>query len=139
MNVTYRLQGMLPDPLRKPAPELTDHAVESFNSKLRRLRPPEHTDWRALLRLDEPLALAGGIGPPPPPPGVEPCDGATQRAWWRRMLDKHTCLLGSTPAGPASGTKGIDITPVHRMLALLSEFRRREDEVFAHQLAEGQG
>lgn len=125
MKVNYTLPGLLPESSPKPTAELGERAAESFGTQLQRLRAPQHTDWRTLLRLDQPPAGAGDIGPPPTPSGIHMRDGAFQRAWWRAVLGKHVRLLESTSP-----------EPVQRMLGLLLESQRLEDEVFARHFAE---
>jgi hypothetical protein len=131
MKVNYTLPGMLPEASRAPSAETGELAAEPFGVQLQRLRAPEFTDWRALLRLDAPPAGLAGIGPPPAPPGIDWRDGASERAWWRGMLQKHTALFESQGADPGSERA------IGRMLSCLQESQRREDEIFARQVAEG--
>jgi hypothetical protein len=130
MKVNYTLPGMLPEAARTPAAEAGEHGLEAFGTQLQRLRTPEFTDWRTLLRLDAPLAGLAGIGPPPVPRGVGWREGASGRSWWRGMLRKHAALLES------SDPDTDDEPPVQRMLAYLQESQQREDEIFARQMAE---
>ena len=124
MKVNYTLPGLLSESVPAPATEL-EHAAQPFAAQLRRLRGGERTDWRTLLRLNAPPAGAVNIGPPPLY-GTEPRNGASQRAWWRAMLDKQTRLRQKSPQ-PA---------PVQQMLALLFKTQQIEDEVFARHFAE---
>jgi len=133
MKVNYTLPGLLPEPAPRPATELGESPVEPFGVQLQRLRAPVHTDWRAVLRLNTPPAGAAGIGPPPAPHGIELRDSASQRAWWRGMLDRHTRLLGSRTQ---SRMEIPDHVSVQRMLSSLLESQRLEDQVFARHFAE---
>jgi hypothetical protein len=130
MKVNYTLPGMLPEASRMPAADGGEPAVESFGTQLQRLRAPEFTDWRRLLRLDVPPAGLAGIGPPPAPHGIDWRDGASERAWWRGMLQKHAALPESADSDPD------DERPVERMLRYLQESQQREDEIFTRQVAE---
>jgi hypothetical protein len=122
MRVSYTLPGILPE-ASQAAADAGEHGAEAFATQLQRLRAPECTDWRALLRLNAPPAGLAGIGPPPAPPGTEWRDAASERAWWRGMLEKHT----DTRQGDEA---------VRRMLDYLEESQRREEEIFARQAAE---
>src|SRR5215831_9053450 len=130
MKVNYTLPGLLPEATPAPVTE-TDTVAEPFGAYLNRLRAPDFTDWRELLRLNVPQAGATSIAPPQTPRGTDLRDGVSQRAWWRGMLQKHTreeALAGAEP----------DIHPsIQRMLTLLLESQQREDEVFARYFAEG--
>jgi hypothetical protein len=131
MKVNYTLPGMLPEASRMPAAEVGERALEPFGAQLQRLRAPEFTDWRKLLRLDAPPAGLAGIGPPPAPQGIGWRDGASERNFWRGMLQKHAPLLEESDTDP-------DREPaVQRMLTYLQESQWREDEIFARQVAEG--
>jgi hypothetical protein len=128
MKVNYTLPGLLPEATVAPVNELGEHPGEAFSLQLQRLRVPEVTDWRVLLRLNAPTAGATGIGPPPMPSGIALRDGASQRAWWRSTLHRH--------APPQDQDVDSGSVPVQRMLGLLSESQRREDEIFARHFAE---
>jgi len=131
MKVNYTLPGLLPEAAPAPLPE-TDSVVEPFGAYLNRLRAPDFTDWRELLRLNIPPAGATSIAPPPTPPrGIELRDGVSQRAWWRGMLQKHI------REDAIADTESNSHPSVSRMLTLLHESQRREDEVFARYFAEG--
>jgi len=130
MKVNYTLPGLLPEAAPAPLPE-TDSVVEPFGAYLNRLRAPDFTDWRELLRLNIPPAGATSMAPPPTPRGIELRDGVSQRAWWRGMLQKHT------REEAIAGTESDSHPSVQRMLTLLMESQQREDEVFARYFAEG--
>jgi hypothetical protein len=130
MKVNYTLPGLLPEAAPAPLPE-TDSVVEPFGAYLNRLRAPDFTDWRELLRLNIPPAGATSIAPPPTPLGVDARDGVSQRAWWRGMLQKHT------REEALAGTESDSHSSVQHMLTLLLESQQREDEVFARYFAEG--
>jgi hypothetical protein len=57
-------------------------------------------------------------------------DGAAERAWWRAMLQKRSALCEGAGSDPGDRAIG-------RMLSCLRESQRREDEIFARQVAEG--
>jgi hypothetical protein len=137
MKVEYTLPGLLPDPAPARTVEHGEVPSEPFDAHLRRLRAPGFKDWRAVLRLSTPPSGAAAIGPPPAPHGIDSREGASQRAWWRRVLDNHSRLLGSTAAHLAPATQSDRRAAVERMLQLLVESQRREDEIFARYFTEG--
>jgi len=124
MKVNYTLPGLMPDAAPSPVAEPGDG--EPFVAHLQRLRIPDVTDWRAVLRLNTAPAGATAIAPPPAPGGIGVRDGATQRAWWRNFMERQQ----SNPAADKS---------VQRMIGLLAESQRREDEIFARHFAEQEG
>src|SRR5882672_11257322 len=103
MKVNYTLPGMLPEATPAPVTESGESPAEPFGAHLQRLRVPEFTDWRAVLRLNATPPGATGIGPPPAPYGIDSRDGASQRAWWRAMLNKHTRLAEGAGQEAAPG------------------------------------
>jgi hypothetical protein len=131
MRLNYTLPGLLPEEPPPPAEETGERPVVPFGAHLQRLSAPEFKDWRTLLRLNAAPAGLAGVGPPKAPHGIESRDGASQRAWWRRMLEKHAGPLESDCNNDAN----IDLS-VQRMLGWLSESQRREDEIFARYFAE---
>jgi hypothetical protein len=136
MKVNYTLPGVLPElELTAPA-EVEELPAESFSAHLQRLRAPERTDWRALLRLNITPAGGADIGPPLAPHGLDLRDGTSQRAWWRATLAKHTRLLENTSQEGAAGMGASSLVSVQRMLGLLLESQGLEDEVFARHFTE---
>src|SRR5215472_1906057 len=108
MRVNYTLPGMLPEASRARGADAAEQVVEPFGAQLQRLRAPDFTDWRALLRLDAPPPGLAGFGPPPAPQGIEWRDGVSERAWWRGLLRKHAAASDVDPR-------------VERMLAYLQD------------------
>lgn len=122
MKVNYTLPGLLPDASPGPPAESGEQPAELFSSHLQKLRMPDVTDWRAVLRLHIPPAGATVIAPPRPN-GIGLRDGESRRAWWRGTLLKHKRLDGTSPEES-------------QMLDLLLETQRREDEIFARYFSE---
>jgi hypothetical protein len=133
MRVNYTLPGLLPD---ASTPDAGDRPAMLFSEHLQLLKAPEFTDWRTLLRLNSPPAGLAGIDPPKAPQGVDSRDAASQRAWWRSMLQKHQEPLdrGEGDALP-QGDSTFDPS-VRHMLDWLSESQRCEDEIFARHFTE---
>jgi len=134
MKVSYTLQGMMPEVFPAAGMELGDHAGEPFASHLQRLRLPHVIDWRSVLRLDVPADGVTAIGPPGSPDGIGPIDGASQRRWWRKMLNRHNHLLETSE--PEASFEGDGQISVQRMLSMLFEAQQREEEIFARYVAE---
>jgi hypothetical protein len=120
IKVNYTLPGLMPDAAPRPPAESGDG--EPFAAHLQRLRLPDVTDWRAVLRLNAVPTGATAIAPPPAPGGISVRDGALQRTWWRGFVQRH-----DQPGGNKS---------VQRMIGLLAESQRREEEIFARHFAE---
>jgi hypothetical protein len=137
MKVNYTLPGVLPDTFPAGGMESGEHATESFGH-LQRLRVPDATDWRSVLRLDEPPAGVTTIAPPLSPNGIGSRDGTSQRAWWRSTLHRHRHLLESSGPEAASGAEADGHTAMQRMLGLLFESQQHEEEIFARYFAEHQ-
>ena len=139
MRLNYTLPGSLPEAPSGPPVEAGDHpAAAPFHAHLPLLSAPRLTDWRKLLRLNTPPTGLAGIGPPQPPRGIDLRDGASQRAWWRGMIQKHSALLD--PAGgeePSQGHANVD-PRVRRMLGWLTESQQREEEIFARHFAQAE-
>lgn len=130
MKVNYTLPGLFPESRIESGQEPGITAPEeSFGSQLQRLRVPEITDWKQVLRLGMPSDGLTALAPPPAPYGLDPRDPASQRAWWRGMLQKH--LAASVP-------KQATNDPVANMLGSLLDAQRREDEVFARHFTESE-
>jgi hypothetical protein len=136
MKVNYTLPGLLPEQM-EPAAGTGERAAEPFGAQLQRLRVPDVTDWRDVLRLNTPPGGNTSLGPPPAPSGTESRDGASQRAWWRGMLHKHMSSQSDAPQETVSGMSASGQTSVQRMLGLLQESQRLEDQIFARHFAEG--
>jgi hypothetical protein len=128
MRVNYTLPGSLPDVYTTDA---GDREAMLFSEHLQMLRAPKFTDWRTLLRLNTPPAGLAGIDPPPAPNGVDSRDAASQRAWWRTMLQKHQGSFGNDAGDTISTSESCLDPSVSRMLNWLSESQRCEDEFFA--------
>jgi hypothetical protein len=133
MKVNYKLPGVLPETFPAGGMESGEHAGEPFGAHLQRLRVPHITDWRSVLRLDEPVAGATTIAPPVAPHGIGSRDGTTQRAWWRSLLNRHGHLLAPKPE-PAPGADGQ--AAMQHMMSMLLEAQQREEEIFARYFAE---
>ena len=125
MKVNYTLAGSLPESGIAGA-DGTGAASpsESFAAHLNRLRVPDVTDWKQVLRLDPDSAGMAALGPPSVPMGIDSRTGSEQRAWWRGMLQKHMPLANGDAAG--------------YMLQRLAEYQRSEDTIFARHFAEGE-
>jgi hypothetical protein len=133
LRVNYTLPGLLPDTSPTDA---GDRPAMLFSEHLQQLKAPEYADWRTLLRLNVPPAGLAGIDPPKAPHGVDSRDAASQRAWWRNMLQKHQEPL-DCDGDDASSQGGSTLDPsVRHMLDWLSESQRREDEIFARHFTE---
>jgi hypothetical protein len=125
IKVNYTLPGLMPDAAPRPPAEPGDG--EPFAAHLQRLRLPDVTDWRAVLRLNAAPTGATAIAPPPAPGGLSVRDGALQRAWWRGFLLRHDS------GSDAQAGRGKSL---QRMIGLLAESQRREEEIFARHFAE---
>jgi hypothetical protein len=136
--VDYTLPGVLPDatPEAAPATEPGESQAELFGYQLQRLRVPEVTDWREVLRLNTPPGSAANIGPPTPPYGIDSRDGASQRAWWRGMLRRHARAFESGQHEPDSEMETDGHASIARMLGLVYESQQCEDAIFARHFAE---
>ncbi|HKA01661.1 MAG TPA: hypothetical protein VKE70_34345 [Candidatus Solibacter sp.] len=135
MRVNYTLPGLLPD---ASATDAGDRPAMLFSEHLQLLRAPEFTDWRTLLRLNAPPAGLAGIDTPKTPHGVDSRDAASQRAWWRAMLQKHQGPLDSDGGEALSNCDSTLDPSVRRMLDWLTESQRHEDEIFARHFREAE-
>jgi hypothetical protein len=135
MRVNYTLPGLLPD---ASATDTGDRPAMLFSEHLQLSKAPEFTDWRTLLRLNAPPAGLAGIDAPQALQGVNSRDAASQRAWWRTMLQKHQGPIESD-YGDAVRDSGSTADPsVGRMLDWLSQSQRCEDEIFARHFTESE-
>ncbi len=136
MRVNYTLPGFLP---AESMPAESNRAGDSpFRARLQAASAPTLSDWKSLLRLDQPPVNAIAIGPPPGPPSLEAQDAPARRLMWRQMLDRQVAALEAAPtgAGPADGS---DKRAIARMLTLLVRGRDAEGEVASRYLAEAEG
>jgi hypothetical protein len=132
MKVNYTLPGLLPEAVLAPREEAgNEEQVEPFSAQLQRLRAPASTDWRAVLRLGMPPPGFGALTAPPAPSGIASRDAASQRAWWRDVLQRHRTALAPTAPGQSEPDQAIG-----HMLRLLYESQKREDQIFARHFAE---
>ena len=125
MKIDYTLPGSLPELTAVAIPQRGEVPEEPFGEQLRRLRAPQVTNWRDVLRLNAPSAGSRSLAPPAVPAGLEARDGLSQRAWWRGMLQKHKA--------PAASNRAV---PLERMLQFLQESQQLEDQIFARHFAE---
>ena len=139
MQISYKLPGLMPEPVPPPAEESLPGP--SFRNRIRRMPRNIQQSWRGLLRLQHAPAGPGIMGPPPRPAKLAPREFATEKLRWRDMLDRH-CRFFDQMATQVARLKVPptgELQSMHGMLSLLLRYRDMEDDVAARALYETKG
>jgi hypothetical protein len=80
---------------------------------------------------------ASSIGPPPRPESAGDQDAATERVYWRQMLDRQIDWFESDP-DPEDPVRLVRQRAVKRMLTMLLRFQDLEDSMAARHLSEAE-
>jgi hypothetical protein len=133
MRIQYTLPGLIP----AETPSVESGEASLFRGRLTVPVTPRGMNWRNLLRLDELPANAFSIGPPPRPESASDQDAATERVYWRQMLDQQMDWFESDP-DPGDPARLVRHRAVKRMLTMLLRFQDLEDSMAARHLSEAE-